>query len=288
MARKATPAKEPPKLNVLAAYPYMSKGMVRGMQQYAGDFNFLLDSGAFTAWKLNKPISLDDYCKFIETLDPKPWRYFALDVIGDPHGTRRNYEIMLRRGFNPVPVLTRGETLDELDRLYETSDCVGLGGVSGADRASYSWLRAVFERVGKRRAHILGMTSLDWVKYLKPYSCDSSSWLSGARYGSAYLYMGNGIMKQVSKEDFLSKPDEKLCERVRRYGVDPYDLAKDERWKGRLGVGVLTSAGSWIDFSLDCGKVLDTKLFLAFTCKGYADVLKRQFDRVRTQRADMG
>ena len=59
----------------------------------------LIDSGAFTAWKANESISLDDYCRFIEKLPVTPWGYFQLDVVGDPDGTIRNYDEMRRRGF---------------------------------------------------------------------------------------------------------------------------------------------------------------------------------------------
>lgn len=120
-----------PRLNVLVAYPYATPQVVEQLRQCGPDLRFLLDSGAFTAWKAGKPIELDDYCRFLEALPVKPWRYFALDVIGDPHGTMRNYEAMLRRGFSPVPIFTRGEDPSVLEDYYKTSDVVGIGGLVG-------------------------------------------------------------------------------------------------------------------------------------------------------------
>ena len=40
-----------PKLNILVAYPYADKGTVGFIKKNEKDIRFLLDSGAFTAWK---------------------------------------------------------------------------------------------------------------------------------------------------------------------------------------------------------------------------------------------
>ena len=97
------------KLNCLVAYPYCSPDLMGKMKRFPQDrLRFLLDCGAFTAWQTGKKIELDDYCKFVETCDPKPWRYFSLDVIGDAEKTAANFEKMLERGFKPVPRLGGG------------------------------------------------------------------------------------------------------------------------------------------------------------------------------------
>ena len=110
-------------LNILIAYPYFQKtpdAYIKSLNRVNGKFRFLLDSGAFTAWKAGNEIHIDDYCNFVENLKIKPWRYFTLDKIGDPIGTQKNYEIMLKRGFNPIPIFTRGESLSVLEDFYKT------------------------------------------------------------------------------------------------------------------------------------------------------------------------
>jgi hypothetical protein len=69
------------------AFPYIKPDVLRFFQERRNELRILIDSGAFTAWKSGKTISVDDYCKFIESLPVKPWRYFTLDVVGDPKGT---------------------------------------------------------------------------------------------------------------------------------------------------------------------------------------------------------
>jgi len=70
------------KLNLLFSYAYLNGTIINLLNNK--DINFLLDSGAFSAWKLKKEIKLDDYCKFVESLPFAPWKYFTLDVIGNP------------------------------------------------------------------------------------------------------------------------------------------------------------------------------------------------------------
>lgn len=268
------------------SFPYLSQQVLETIKAAEDDVCLFVDSGAFTAWKAGKTVSLDAYCKFIETLPVKPWRYFMLDVIGDPHATMRNYETMLQRGFNPVPVFTRGEDLSVLDEFYKTTDCVGLGGVAGSDKASYQWVRAVADHLGKRKYHILGMTSLDWIKYLKPYSCDSSSWNYVARYGNIQLYMGRGRVQWFIREDLQDGRDTKaIFERASRYGITRESLSKDSAWRGASkngkNLGLALSACSWIDLSLDMRKALNTNLFLACAIADHVDVCIRQYQHIK-------
>lgn len=101
-----------PKLNILIAYPYFNSKIIQELTPLIdeGHCRFLLDSGAFSCDTLGIKITVDDYCRFLDNLPVKPWRYFMLDVVGDPEKTIKNYEIMLSRGYTPIPVFTRGGT----------------------------------------------------------------------------------------------------------------------------------------------------------------------------------
>lgn len=76
-----------PRLNFLVAYPYCKPDVFEVLKNQTLPYRFLLDSGAFTAHNAGKVITLDDYCRFIEAMPIKPWRYFQLDVVGDPEKT---------------------------------------------------------------------------------------------------------------------------------------------------------------------------------------------------------
>lgn len=250
------------KLNLLVAYPYMSKQVIQQIKENKDAIRFVLDSGAFTAWKSGKPIALDDYCRFLDSLPFEPWRYFALDVIGDPHASMKNYETMLKRGYKPVPIFTRGEDPSVLDDYYKTSDVVGIGGLVGTP-GNKGFVNGIMRHVAGRKVHWLGFTSINYVKQYKPYMCDSSSWESGARYATINLYLGNGKFKIIKKTDFQNKPSPVVVEAIEKLGFSVGALAKAESWVGGPSVSRNLCAASGVQYSSDVEKNLKTKLFLA-------------------------
>lgn len=253
-----------PKLNILVSYHYFNDQHRAALATLGDDARLLIDSGAFTAWKGGKTVELDDYCRFIEGLPITPWRYFTLDVVGDPDGTQRNYEAMLRRGFTPVPIHTRGDSLAALDRYYETSDVVALGGlVGGGDRAK-AHVKAVTQHAGSRHLHLLGVTSLNWLKYLRPYSVDSSSWENGGRWGLIRLYAGQGRFDSYAKVEAMERPPRPdQCTLIRALGYDPYALAKRVNWHGAHSMARWLNAASFIAASIEIERQLGTLLFLS-------------------------
>lgn len=273
-----------PRLNFLVAYPYCKPDVFEVLKNQTLPYRFLLDSGAFTAHNAGKVITLDDYCRFIEAMPIKPWRYFQLDVVGDPDKTARNYEKMIERGFTPVPVFTHNESLSRLDELYETSDVVALGGLVG-NKNRKSIVRRVMNHAKGRKVHLLGFTNEQYVKFYKPYMCDSSSLLSAQRYGTLSIYCGRGKMTSLQKSDFLSRPKREILEILTRWGFDPKALAKKENWTDSASMTKPSlhqevSYYSWVLKSLDYEKNLKTKLFLSVSNQQQVMVLFRNFQRI--------
>ncbi len=251
-------------LNLLVAYPYLKPDVVSQIKDNANRIRFVLDSGAFTAWKAGKPIALDDYCRFIESLPIKPWRYFALDVIGRPQATLENYELMIKRGFKPIPIFTRGEAPEMLDHYYKTSDVVGIGGLVGTEQ-NKGFVKGIMSKVKDRKVHLLGFTNLAFLKFYKPYMCDASSWNSGARYGQCPLYIGKGQpLMRLGKDNLLkSLKDERVRSAVLRLHIDPDQLLKLDNWTGGDSLTYKIGARSMVQLSHDVGKKLGTNFFLA-------------------------
>lgn len=264
-------------LNLLVAYPYMKADVVDLVRANEKSIRFVLDSGAFTAWKAGKPIQLDEYCRFIESLPFTPWRYFTLDVIGDPHGTMKNYETMLKRGFSPVPIFTRGEDLSVLDDYYKTSDVVGIGGLVGTT-GNKGFVNGIMKKVAERRVHWLGFTALEFVKHYRPYMCDSSSWEGGARYGQFALYMGKGQTTVLRKTDFAKKPTKEIAATIESFGFSPRDFAKTENWNGGYSLNRRICGYSATRFSLDVQENLGTCLFLAAATAHASKILLEGFE----------
>jgi hypothetical protein len=161
--------------------------------------NVHIDSGAFTAWSIGKLITPEEYAEWALDFERR-WRprmnsleFISLDVIGDQEGTWRNLDRLRSLGLNPLPVVTYGASMADIDRAMDQSDYMALGGLVPYVRRPptlRSWLDACFCRVMLRRKatgimpklHLLGVTT-DWV--LKRYPCfssDSSSWVQGLRF----------------------------------------------------------------------------------------------------------
>lgn len=208
------------KMNVLMAYPYLTPPALKFWRDNQDSIDMLVDSGAFTAWKSGNPIQLDDYCRFLDGLEMKPWRYFALDVIGDPAATEKNYETMLQRGFKPVPIFTRGESTSVIDDLYKTSDTIAVGGLVQT-RQNKAFVNHVMKIINKRKVHLLGFCRQEYLLAHRPTSVDSSSWLSPAQFGRSYIYLGNLKYETYTKEEARKRPPSKLACRILR---DKYKL----------------------------------------------------------------
>jgi hypothetical protein len=260
----------------------MSKGIIDMINKNQNDIRFLLDSGAFTAWKSNKPIKLDDYCKFIENLPFKPWRYFTLDVIGDAEASFKNYQIMLDRGFNPVPIFTRGEDLSMIDEYYKTSDVLGVGGLVGT-KGNKGFVKGFMKKVDGRKVHWLGFTNKNFVSYYKPYMCDSSSWEGGARFGTFDIYMGNGRYERLKRTDFSKKPKPEIIKAIKSYGFNPSDFAKESAWRGGQSLNRTINAATAVRATLDIEKKLNTKQFSACATSLALSLLLQEHKKERNQ-----
>lgn len=249
------------KLNILVAYPYM-EDKIKLINENKHLIRFVLDSGAFTAWKANKKIELDDYCKFIERLPFKPWKYFTLDVVGNPDATLKNYEIMLRRGFKPIPIFTRGEDIKAIDEYYKTSDIVGIGGLVGTP-GNKGFVKGIMKIIGNRKVHWLGFVHLDFIKQYKPYMCDSSTWSAAPRYGRITFYVGGDEKVIITQKNVYDQNIKKI---LKDKNIDVMDSAKKDAWRlfGRKKsfLKSCTINGS-LRLSLDIEKTFKTYMFLA-------------------------
>lgn len=228
-----------------------------------GKLRLIMDSGAFTAWKSGNPIHLDDYCRFLDQLPLKPWRYFALDVIGDPHGTIKNYQTMLSRGYKPIPIFTRGEHPSVLEDYYKTSDVVGIGGLVGTPK-NKGFVKGLSKFIDGRKVHLLGFTNKSFLKVLRPYSCDSSSVQSAARYGQVEIFdVSLGTWVKFNKADFSTKPRKEILDLIGSYDIHPKDLALSSNWIGLRSIGRKLSFRSHVRASIAYEKLLGVKYFLA-------------------------
>ena len=88
--------------------------------------------------------------------------------------------------------------------------------------------------------------------------------VGGVRFGIADIYVGQGKMLKLKKNDFKSKPNRQVIEAIERLGLSVSDAGKKSEWINRRGTFLKAIGGrSWVKYSLDIEKNLQTKLFLA-------------------------
>lgn len=240
---------------------------------------WLIDSGAFTAWKSNQTLDVRDYISFIRNLKDLPWRYFTLDVIGDKIGTNKNLLVLYDAGLKPIPIFTRGDDPNEIDSLYELSDLVGIGGLVGTP-GNRGFVKGICPYIKDRKAHWLGFNNSSFLYAKKPYSCDSSSWSAGLRFGSIPIYLGNNRWAKIVRKELKSVPVS-LKNLLNRYGADANKLRDPKEWVGcGWGLSLIQELTfkSWVRYQIDLEEKLGIKYFLSITTTEYCIQAKSAFD----------
>lgn len=264
-------------LNILIAFPYFRKGVIAQLDQFPrNQYRLIVDSGAFTAWNIGKTIKLDDYCRFLDSIERlRPFNAVQLDVFGDPEKTWQNFLIMKRRGYDVMPVFTRGDTLERLEEMYAHTDYIMFGGITIGGK-NLNYVKWFMEQNKGRHVHWLGFCNTDFVKHYKPFSIDSSSWSSGGRFGNVHFYRGYGQTSSFNRKKLLTMPPDRVFELARNSGITTQELAllrHAESWvvstntpgltKPENGTAMLLSAIAFVQRSMDIERNLGTRFYLA-------------------------
>lgn len=196
-------------------------------------FRVLLDSGAFSNFQTGKDVvTLDGYCDLLKQM-PNVWRYFNLDVVGDPAATQRNYNILRERGFKPSPVIQPGTTPEELSEIVTEGLFVGVSGIAIAGARSKETMDYVTRMVHavQRRGglpHLLGCGHFPSLLKIRPYSADSTASGNAGRYGLVSLW-------DVKKHTFVSHRRQwplsaRFAALAATYGITAKQLASPGWW----------------------------------------------------------
>lgn len=187
--------------HILESYHYVGK------QRFVDDMRresakIFLDSGAFSAWTLGVNLNCFDYCEYIKRnldiirVEDGALMASVLDSIGgnpkSAEGTYRNQLEMEDRGVRPLPCFHKGEPEAALEYYVKNYDYITLGGMVGTSAAQLEvwldriWGQFLVDGAGRPRCkvHGFGMTSIPLMERYPWYSCDSSSWIQAAAFGS--------------------------------------------------------------------------------------------------------
>lgn len=183
--------------HVLESYHYVGAQKFVDAIRASGDKVFL-DSGAFSAYTLKIDLSLPDYCKYIQEnadiirVEDGVVMASVLDGIGDPEETLQNQNAMEKLGVRPLPCFHAGEDEAYLEHYVKNYEYITLGGmVGGSTKQLMTWLDRMWDRYltdgsGRPRlkVHGFGITAIPLMERYPWHSCDSSSWIQSAAFGS--------------------------------------------------------------------------------------------------------
>ena len=171
--------------------------------------SFMLDSGAFTFFSSGKNVDWNDYIEkyadFIVRNDVK--LFFELDIdvlIGYENVLRLRKKLESLTHRKCIPVWHRSRGLDEFIKMCKEYDYVALGGIAIKEisRKEYKYFPKLIKIAHDNGAkiHGLGFTSLKGITKYHFDSVDSTSWVSGNRFGKIYKFNGK-TMVWYNKKD---------------------------------------------------------------------------------------
>lgn len=181
------------------AYEYLDTANEMGKR-----CRMIIDSGAFTAWSIGKPVQLPDLIRYQDDLlkrygDKHDFLFISLDVIPGEKGRAatsgeidkavvQSYDNFCtmqehQRGHYVLPVYHSGEDPSLRDKYLARTDYICLSMDQGmAEQSRLAWAKRA--AVPGYKYHGLAATGNNMVTQVDWYSVDSSSWVTVAAMGS--------------------------------------------------------------------------------------------------------
>ena len=266
------------KLSVLYSYAYLKTD--RYLEQVLlilseqGYINLLIDSGAFTAYKLGKPIYLKEYIEACYRYKDRCFQYVMLDVLRDKVKSKENFNKMLDAGLNPMGVLTVDEDVEECIPYTMYNDYIG---IPGGTMTKGDWIKKRFQDVyeitdGKAKIHGLGYVKFPDMYQLPLCTVDSSSWIYGKMFGNiCYFNIKKGLNYYTVKQ-FRNEPFHKIPIQIRinwiGMGFEPRDIIENKYFSGSHSFNNYTTINANIDL-FEYSRLYNRNLF--FVCSDFIE-----------------
>lgn len=200
-------------ISFLCSYWYIKNGRGWKVVNYANENGIpvFLDSGAFSAFSIGADIETKEYIDFCKEHRDKFETIAYLDAIGDHKKSMKNYEQMAEAGINGIPTYHTGEPFDFLYYLFDKWDYIAIGGLVpylGAHTAQ-TYKKSVLRFLTKihseaaaaeKRLHGFGVTTWNLIKSFPWYSVDSSTWMSGRKFGRAMTFDGSVLRSVIARD----------------------------------------------------------------------------------------
>lgn len=221
--------------NVLLSYAFHARTDLHSVRRRLPCGRLLIDSGAFTAASVGKPVRLEEYAEFLDAYRGAWDHAVTLDVIGDPKATARQTRRLHGMGIPVMPVFTRGEALAEFDAMVRDTGYVCVGGGVGLPPALTEKRIALLQRRAEDLGggiHALGVGAIPMLKRARPYSADASN-LSGAfRFGQVLYFDG----RRVRSARAVDRPALRAAAlHLEAHGIDAAPIIKSGRLPSQAG-----------------------------------------------------
>lgn len=174
---------------ILLSYAYFRTAAgVAAVKALAARCDVLLDSGAFTAHRLNRTVDIERYSEVCRDVAPLVAGSVQLDVPGSAERTSANLARQLELGAPVLPVMTVDMDPSLAPELAEKSGfdryiCVA-GGLSLSERDMIARYQAIHDACGGNvKIHGLAFVRYPGIFQAPILSVDSSSHNAGLRFG---------------------------------------------------------------------------------------------------------
>ncbi len=158
---------------------------------------FLLDSGAFTFISQSKrSIDWNEYLNsYIEFINKHNVKYFfELDIdciVGYEKVLKMRKQLESKTNKKCIPVWHISRGIEEFKKMIQNYDYIAVGGFAAKEikQSDYPKIKKLirYANSNNTKVHGLGYSRQDCLDY-GFYSCDSTSWLSGVRFGKCYKF----------------------------------------------------------------------------------------------------
>lgn len=218
---------------LLVSYVYLGP-FLANKHRYAYR-DWVMDSGAFSAFASGTEINLQDYidcCKKLLVEDSTLTEVFALDVIGDWKASVKNAEEMWRQGIPAIPCFHYGEPWELLKGLAKDYPKIALGGCVGR-RDKDEFAAQCFARVWPCKIHGFGFGGEKSILGLPYHSVDATNWETGpCRYGRWNAFGGGNASAKTGRGLSLRGSAQNLRAEVEWY-LELERKAR-EKWKKEM------------------------------------------------------
>jgi len=228
--------------------------------------NLMIDSGAFTAYKCGANITVKEYIAFCKQIKQYTDKYIMLDVIRSPAKSKDNYKAMLDAGLEPIPIWIEGDSIEDFRWYYENSNkyvCISGG---RRDRADFLYRCRMAKYTFKDiKIHALAYVQLPGILKLPIYSADSSTFISGSKYGRVVEYdYRKKKFNMIASFIKRNGPSMELVEAAGKCNTNAKELIQNKQLTvGAKAFSCAYSMNAYLNASSDYARCYDRYIHLA-------------------------